>query len=391
MEPAQVPGTFQKAFQLMREGRPGPVLIDLPIDVQLAEIEFDIDTYEPLPVTRPAATRKQAEKALPMLIEAERPLIVAGGGVINADASDLLVELAEVTGVPVVPTLMGWGTIPDDHPLNAGMVGLQTSHRYGNATMLVATSCSASATGGPTATPAASTPTPAAARSCTSTSSRPRSAGSSRRTTAIVSDASAALEVFVEVAKEWTATAGWPTAAAWAESCRAQADPAAQDPLRQRPDQAAAGLPGDEQAFGPDTRYVTTIGLSQIQAAQLLHVYKPRHWINAGQAGPLGWTLPAALGGRDRRPRRHGRRALGRLRLPVPDRGAGGRRPVQHPLHPRGREQLLPRPDPPGPARVRDGLLRPARPSTTSTAPSSTATASTTSRSPKAWAARRSG
>jgi tartronate-semialdehyde synthase len=50
------------------------------------------------------------------------------------------------------------------------------------------------------------------------------------------------------------------------------------------------------KAFGPDTRYVSTIGLSQIQAAQLLHVFKPRHWINAGQAGPLGWTLPAALG-----------------------------------------------------------------------------------------------
>ena len=50
------------------------------------------------------------------------------------------------------------------------------------------------------------------------------------------------------------------------------------------------------QAFGPDTRYVTTIGLSQIAAAQFLHVYRPRHWINAGQAGPLGWTGPAALG-----------------------------------------------------------------------------------------------
>ena len=50
------------------------------------------------------------------------------------------------------------------------------------------------------------------------------------------------------------------------------------------------------KAFGPETRYVSTIGLSQIQAAQLLHVYKPRHWINAGQAGPLGWTIPATLG-----------------------------------------------------------------------------------------------
>src|ERR1700720_4416352 len=135
-EPALVPRAFQQAFHLMRSGRPGPVLIDLPFDVQMAEIEFDIDTYEPLPVYRPAATRKQIEKALDMLNAAERPLIVAGGGIINADASALLVEFAELTGVPVIPTLMGWGTIPDDHRLMAGMAGLQTSHLYGNATML---------------------------------------------------------------------------------------------------------------------------------------------------------------------------------------------------------------------------------------------------------------
>src|SRR5688572_7785532 len=120
----------------MRSGRPGPVLIDLPIDVQMAEIEFDIDTYEPLPVYKPTASWRQIEKALEMLNEAERPLIIAGGGIINADASDLLVEFAEITGVPVIPTLMGWGVIPDDHPLMAGMVGLQTSHRYGNSTFL---------------------------------------------------------------------------------------------------------------------------------------------------------------------------------------------------------------------------------------------------------------
>ena len=135
-EPALVPRVFSQAFHVMRSGRPGPVLIDLPLDVQLAEIEFDDETYEPLPVYKPAATRKQIEKALEMLNAAERPLIVAGGGVINADASDLLVEFAETVNVPVVPTLMGWGAIPDDHVLMAGMVGLQTSHRYGNATML---------------------------------------------------------------------------------------------------------------------------------------------------------------------------------------------------------------------------------------------------------------
>src|SRR5579871_4711882 len=135
-EPALVPRVFSQAFHVMRSGRPGPVLIDLPLDVQLADIEFDAETYEPLPVYKPAATRKQVEKALEMLNDAERPLIVAGGGIINADASDLLVQFAETVNVPVVPTLMAWGAIPDDHVLMAGMVGLQTSHRYGNATML---------------------------------------------------------------------------------------------------------------------------------------------------------------------------------------------------------------------------------------------------------------
>lgn len=64
----------------MRSGRPGPVLIDLPFDIQVEEIEFDPDMYEPLPVYKPTASRKQIEKALEMLIQAERPVIVAGAG-----------------------------------------------------------------------------------------------------------------------------------------------------------------------------------------------------------------------------------------------------------------------------------------------------------------------
>jgi len=64
------------------------------------------------------------EKALGMLNEADKPLLVAGGGIINADAADLLTEFAELTGVPVIPSLMGSGTIPDDHRLMPGRVGL---------------------------------------------------------------------------------------------------------------------------------------------------------------------------------------------------------------------------------------------------------------------------
>src|SRR5437667_150380 len=70
-EPAQVPGVFPQPFHLMRSSRPGPVLIDLPFDVQTGEIEFDPETYQPLPVYKPAASRAQIEKAMAMLNAAE--------------------------------------------------------------------------------------------------------------------------------------------------------------------------------------------------------------------------------------------------------------------------------------------------------------------------------
>ena len=73
LEPAQVPRAFQQAFHVMRSGRPGPVLLDLPFDVQMAEIEFDPDTYTPLPVYKPVASRAQIEKALSMLNASELP------------------------------------------------------------------------------------------------------------------------------------------------------------------------------------------------------------------------------------------------------------------------------------------------------------------------------
>src|SRR6202521_3239542 len=93
-EPALVPMVFQQAFHIMRSGRPGPVLIDMPFDVQMGEIEVDVDTFAALLVYKPKATRAEIEKALAMLSKAERPLIVAGGGIINADASPPLVDFA---------------------------------------------------------------------------------------------------------------------------------------------------------------------------------------------------------------------------------------------------------------------------------------------------------
>ncbi len=297
LEPAQVPRAFQQAFHLMRSSRPGPVLLDLPIDVQMSEIEFDPDTYEPLPVYKPAATRAQAEKALELLNASERPLLVSGGGVINADASDLLTEFAELTGVPVIPTLMGWGTIPDDHPLMAGMVGLQTSHRYGNATMLA--SDFVMGIGNRWAnrhTGEISTYTEG--RKFVHVDIEPTQVGRIFGPDyGIVSDAKAALELFIEVAKEWKAEGKLKNRSQWAEECQERKRTLLRkthfDDVPVKPQRVYEEM---NKVFGKNTRYVSTIGLSQIAGAQFLHVYKPRHWINCGQAGPLGWTIPAALG-----------------------------------------------------------------------------------------------
>ncbi|WP_344568464.1 glyoxylate carboligase [Streptomyces axinellae] len=297
LEAAQVPGVFQEAFHLMRSGRPGPVLIDLPLDVQVTEIEFDPDTYEPLVPHKPAATRRQVDKALDMLAAAERPLLVAGGGVLTAGASALLVEFAELMGVPVVPTLMGWGAIGDDHPLHAGMVGLQTSHRYGNATFLESdfvlgignrwanrhTGALQKYTEGRTFVHVDIDPTQIGKIFAPDYS--------------IVSDAHPALTLFVEAARERAAAGRLPDRSAWAAAVRERKATLQRrthfDNVPLKPQRVYEEM---NRAFGPETRYVSTIGLSQIAGAQFLHVYRPHHWINCGQAGPLGWTVPAALG-----------------------------------------------------------------------------------------------
>ncbi|MET8171913.1 glyoxylate carboligase [Streptomyces clavifer] len=297
LEAAQVPGVFQQAFHLMRTGRPGPVLIDLPIDVQLTEIEFDPELYEPLPVHKPAATRKQIERAVEMLNASERPLLVAGGGIINADACELLVEFAELTGVPVVPTLMGWGILADDHELNAGMVGLQTSHRYGNANFLesdfvlgIGNRWANRHTG--------KLDVYTRGRTFVHVDIEPTQLGRIfAPDLGIASDAGAALALFVEVARELKAAGKLKDRSAWAASTQERRATLQRrthfDDVPLKPQRVYEEM---NRAFGPETRYVTTIGLSQIAGAQMLHVYRPRHWINCGQAGPLGWTIPAALG-----------------------------------------------------------------------------------------------
>ncbi|WP_447882521.1 glyoxylate carboligase [Serratia fonticola] len=297
MEPALVPRVLQQAFHLMRSGRPGPVLIDLPYDVQMAEIEFDPETYSSLGAYKPAATEAQIDKAMDMLCAASKPLFIAGGGIFNADAADLLQELAETCNVPVIPTLMGWGCIPDDHPLMAGMAGLQTSHRYGNANLLdsdlvfgIGNRWANRHTG--------SVDKYTAGRKVIHIDIEPTQLGRVIcPDLGIVSDAKIALQMLVARARERADQGTLPDRSQWVETCLQRKQTLLRkthfDNVPIKPQRVYEEM---NRAFGRDACYVTTIGLSQIAAAQMLHVFKPRHWINAGQAGPLGWTLPSALG-----------------------------------------------------------------------------------------------
>ena len=126
MSAADLAPTIREAFRVAQEGRPGPVLIDIPRDVQLEEADFDgypaLPEPEPEPLT--AATQEQVIKAARLINQAERPVLIAGHGILTSHAWDELKALAETTGIPVINTLLGLSSFPRNHPLSLGMLGM---------------------------------------------------------------------------------------------------------------------------------------------------------------------------------------------------------------------------------------------------------------------------
>ncbi len=125
MSAADLAPTIQEAFRIAQEGRPGPVLIDIPRDVQLEETEFE---YPPALAAEPAElaaeTREQVARAARLINEAARPVLIAGHGILTSHAWNELKDLAEATGIPVINTLLGLSSFPRNHPLSLGMLGM---------------------------------------------------------------------------------------------------------------------------------------------------------------------------------------------------------------------------------------------------------------------------
>ncbi len=129
----ELPATMKAAFHVARTGRPGPVLVDIAKDVQEADIDFSYPDDVDLPGWKPPTKvhERQVREAAKAIAEARQPIIYAGGGVINAEASAELLALVEAARLPAVVTLMGKGCLPDSHPLNYGAPGMHGS-KYGN-------------------------------------------------------------------------------------------------------------------------------------------------------------------------------------------------------------------------------------------------------------------
>ncbi|MQY03303.1 glyoxylate carboligase [Actinomadura macrotermitis] len=293
-EAAQVPWVFREAFRIARSGRPGPVLIDLPIDVQKQEIEWDASIDAPLPVVPVEPHPPRVERALDLLLAAERPLILAGGGVIIADAHAELRELAELLQVPVQATLMGKGALDEDHPLYAGMTGVQTSQRYGNASFLESDLVLAlGARFGDRHT--GDLDVYRGDRRFIHVDIEPTQIGKVfGPDLGVVSDTRLFLRAILDLAR---ARGVRREAGAWVSRVRElKATLTRREDFDNVPIKAPRIYKEINEFYSADTYFVTAIGLYQIWGGQHQKAFRPRHYQVCGQAGPLGWEIPAAIG-----------------------------------------------------------------------------------------------
>lgn len=295
---AMVPWVFREAFKIMREGRPGPVLIDLPLDVQKEEVEYDPETDEPLPIFRAGPSQKQIYKALDMLLGAEKPVMLLGGGVIVGDACKEFQAVAEALQIPVVTTYMGKSGIPWNHPLMAGHVGIQCNTRSANKVFLDSTMVFAVGarfndrhTG--------NVAVYKGNRKFIHLDVDPAQLGKNiMPDLGICADAKLTLEALLNEIKRRKIKAK-PTELKISRIRSELERKTDYDDIPIKPQRVFKEI---NEFFDEDTVFVTCIGLNQIWSGQLQKVSKPRHYLDCGGAGPLGWDLPASIGTKVARP-----------------------------------------------------------------------------------------
>ncbi|QUH04592.1 acetolactate synthase large subunit [Saccharopolyspora erythraea] len=297
--PEDIPRTIAEAFYIANSGRPGPVLVDIPKDVQQSTTSFTWPPEMKLPGYRPTSKPhgKQVREAAKLITAARRPVLYVGGGVLKAEATAELRSLAERTGIPVVTTLMARGAFPDSHPQHLGMPGMHGTvaavAAMQRADLLIAlgTRFDDRVTGqlssfAPEAKVVHADIDPAEI-------SKNRNAD-----VPIVGDCKDVITELIDAVGAATEEHGTADLDPWWEQLRHW-----RDTFALGYEEPADGSLSPEYVIerlgkiaGPEAVYTAGVGQHQMWAAQFIGYENPRTWLNSGGLGTMGYAVPAAMG-----------------------------------------------------------------------------------------------
>ncbi|HWG01752.1 MAG TPA: acetolactate synthase large subunit [Trebonia sp.] len=298
-KPDDIARTIGEAFHLASTGRPGPVLVDIAKDAMQATTEFswpvpfELPGYHP--VTRPHA--RQVREAAKMLAESARPVLYAGGGVIKANAARELLQLAELTGAPVVTTLMARGAFPDGHRLHLGMPGMHGTVAAVGALQKADLIVALGARFDDRVTGKLDSFAPDAA--IVHADIDPAEISKNRRADVpivgdckeVIADLIAAVQQEHAGGREGDYESWWNLLRGWRETYPLGYD---------EPDDGSLApqhvIERIGKLVGPEAVYVAGVGQHQMWAAQFIDYEHPRTWLNSGGAGTMGYAVPAAMG-----------------------------------------------------------------------------------------------
>ena len=310
MTAADLPRIVREAFHIATTGRPGPVLIDVPKDVLTSLMDWhwptDDDVVAGLPGYRPTTrgNGKMIKEAARLLTEARKPVLYVGGGVLKARAAEALRALAELTGIPVVTTLMARGAFPDSHPQCLGMPGMHgnytavTSMQHSDLLIALGARFDDRVTGKISGF--------APEAKIIHVDVDPAELGKVRRPDVpIVGDCRLVIEELVQAVIALGGTENQADRSAWWTQLH---EWQATQPLRYQPAEPGEGLKPQQVIeslcdLTPDDAIITSgVGQHQMFASQYYRFEQPYTWVNSGGLGTMGFSVPAAIGAKVGRP-----------------------------------------------------------------------------------------
>ena len=307
-DPGEVAETIREAFHIASTGRPGPVLVDLPKDVLVNETTWRWPDRVDLPGYRPTTkgNQRQVVEAVRLLMQAERPVLYVGGGVIKANATEELFELATTAKLPVVTTLMARGAFPDSHELSLGMPGMHGVYTAVTAMQKADLLLAIGARFDDRVTGKLSAFAPDA--KIVHVDIDPAEIGKNRNadvpivgdckdvTAKMVAELARRLDEGVEPADR---SAWWAQLRGWQQRFPLRYDQQPDGPIK-----AQYAIERMRSHAGDDAIVVAGVGQHQMWASQFWRFEKPRTWINSGGLGTMGFAVPAALGAKAGQPAR---------------------------------------------------------------------------------------